>query len=107
MNVYIEDNALLELLQEGCTCSKKYKKLPKDVINGFQKAFRFISEASRIEDLYRIKSLNYERLSGNLKDYESVRCTLRWRLIFKSSQAPDSIIVTEIELIEISDHYDD
>ncbi|MEG0559111.1 MAG: hypothetical protein RR513_01180 [Muribaculaceae bacterium] len=38
---------------------------------------------------------------------ESVRCNKRWRLLFKSSTTENSIIITEIYLIEISDHYDD
>ena len=40
MNVYIEDESLRELLEYGCTSDKKYKKLTKDVINGFRKTFR-------------------------------------------------------------------
>ncbi len=107
MNVYIEDESLRELLEYGCTSDKKYKKLTKDVINGFRKTFRYLSTASRIEDLYRIKSLNYERLSGKLKEFESVRCTGRWRLIFQSYSSGDSLIITEIKLIELSNHYED
>ena len=55
----------------------------------------------------RIGSLHYERLKGDLKDFESVRCTGRWRLIFKSSTIDSSLIITDIELIEISNHYGD
>lgn len=49
------------------------------------KAYNHLRAAKRIEDLFRIGSLHYERLKGDLKDFESVRCTGRWRLIFKSS----------------------
>lgn len=101
MNIYTEDEALIELLEEGCTNDKRYKRLPKDVIKGYIKA------ATRIEDLFRIGSLHYERLKGDLKDFESVRCTGRWRLIFQSSTIDGSLIITEIELIEISNHYGD
>lgn len=85
MNIYTEDEALIELLEVGCTNDKRYKRLPKDVIKGYIKAYNHLRAAKRIEDLFRIGSLHYERLKGDLKDFESVRCTGRWRLIFKSS----------------------
>ena len=78
-----------------------------EVVKGYAKAYNHLKAAKRIEDLFRIGSLHYERLKGNLKDFESVRCNNRWRLIFKSSAIDDSLIITEIELIEISNHYGD
>ena len=30
MNIYTEDEALIELLEVGCTNDKRYKRLPKD-----------------------------------------------------------------------------
>jgi len=107
MNIYNADESLIELLEEGCTNNKKYKKLSKDVVKGFVKAINHLKAAQRIEDLFQIGSLHYERLKGDLKDYESVRCNVRWRLIFKSSAIGGSLVITEVELIEISDHYGD
>ena len=92
MNIYTEDEALIELLEVGCTNDKRYKRLPKDVIKGYIKAYNHLRAAKRIEDLFRIGSLHYERLKGDLKDFESVRCTGRWRLIFKSSTIDLSLI---------------
>lgn len=107
MNIYTEDVALIELLEQGCTNDKRYRNLPMEVVEGYVKAYNHLKAAKRIEDLFRIGSLHYERLKGNLKDFESVRCNNRWRLIFKSSAIDDSLIITEIELIEISNHYGD
>ena len=83
MNIYTEDEALIELLEVGCTNDKRYKRLPKDVIKGYIKAY------------------------NHLRAAKSVRCTGRWRLIFKSSTIDSSLIITDIELIEISNHYGD
>lgn len=105
MNITTEDNALWELYTEGRTSSKQYKRLPKEAIKGFIKAVSYMREAKRIEDLFRIKGLHYEKLIGNRKGQESVRCNDTWRLIFKSSSLDDSII-TEIQLIEITHHYE-
>lgn len=106
MNIHIEDDALTEILEYGRTNEKKYRKLPKEAIKGFVKTVNRLRAASRIEDLFRIKSLNYEALHGDLEGLESVRCTLTWRLIFRSYPKEDSIVITEISLIELSHHYD-
>lgn len=106
MNVTSEDEALLELYVNGKTSDKRYKKLPTQVIKGYKKAVDYMKAAQRIEDLFRLKGLNYEALHGNRKGQESVRCNDAWRLIFRSSPLDGSIIITEIELLEITHHYD-
>ena len=42
MNIYTEDEALIELLEVGCTNDKRYKRLPKDVIKGYIKAYNHL-----------------------------------------------------------------
>ena len=74
MNINTEDDALMELYIYGKTSDKKYKRLPAEVIKGFKKAVDYMKAASRIEDLFRFKGLNYEKLKGNRKGQESVRC---------------------------------
>ena len=106
MNVISEGKALLELYENGRTTDKRYRKLPIQAIKGYKKAVDYMRAAKRVEDLFRLKGLNYEALHGNRKGQESVRCNDAWRLIFKSSPLDGSIIVTEIELLEISHHYD-
>ena len=97
---------MLELFENGRTSSRKYRKLPIAAIKGYVKAVNKMRAATRIEDIMRDNGLRYERLQGDRKDQESVRCNDVWRLIFKSSPADGSIIITEIVLIEISHHYD-
>ena len=106
MNVTSEDEALVELFVEGKTSDKKYRKLPIGAVKGYVKAVNYMRAADSINDIIRINGLHYERLRGNRSGQESVRCNDVWRLIFRSSPADGSIIVTEIELIEISHHYD-
>lgn len=106
MNITTEDKSLLELFETGKTSKKKYKKLPKGVVKGYVKAVNKMRAATRIEDIMHDHGLQYEKLIGNRKDQESVRCNDAWRLIFKSFPKDGSIIITEINLIEISHHYD-
>ena len=106
MNITSEDEALLELYENGKTSDKRYRRLPIQVIKGYKKAVDYMRAAQRIEDLFRLKGLNYEALHGDRTGQESVRCNHTWRLIFKSSPLDGSIVITEIELLEISHHYD-
>lgn len=106
MNVTSEDAALLELYERGKTSDKRYKRLPMAAIKGYVKAVNKMRAAARIEDIMHDNGLRYERLHGDRKGQESVRCNDVWRLIFHSDSADGSLIITEIELIEISYHYD-
>lgn len=106
MQIYTENKAIVELYTTGKTSDKKYNKLPKGAIKGFIKAYNILKREDRIEGLYKHHSLNYEKLRGNLNGFESVRCDKRYRLIFKSIPKENEIIITEIKLIEITNHYD-
>lgn len=107
MKITTNNIALKELLQDGKTKDKRYKSLPKGVIKGFIKACAIISNARSIEDVMRYPLLHYERLKGNLSAYESVRCNDQYRLIFISSADENEIIITNVELLNISNHYGD
>jgi proteic killer suppression protein len=106
MNITSADEALLELFEMGKTSSKKYRRLPMAAIKGYVKAVNKMRAATRIEDIMRDRGLRYERLRGDRKGEESVRCNDVWRLIFRSYPENESIVITEIELLEISYHYD-
>lgn len=92
--------------ENGRTSDKKYRKLPVSAIKGYVKAVNKMRAAARIEDIMRDHGLHYERLLGNRKNMESVRCNDVWRLIFKSYPTDGRIIITEVELMEISHHYE-
>lgn len=106
MNVNSEDEALLELYINGKTSDKRYRSLPPQVVKGFKKAVDYMKAARRIEDLFPLKGLNYEALKGKRRGQESVRSNGAWRLIFRRSLIDESVIITNIELLEISHHYD-
>ena len=54
MNIYTEDEALIELLEVGCTNDKRYKRLPKDVIKGYIKAYNHLRAAKRSIRISRV-----------------------------------------------------
>lgn len=61
MNITFNDKALEELFETGLTKDNRYKKLSKLVVKQYIKAVNYIKAVRRIEDLYVIKSLHYEK----------------------------------------------
>lgn len=61
MNIDFKDKALEELYTSGRTKDHKYRKLAPDVIKRYAKVVNFLRSARRLEDLFLIKSLHYER----------------------------------------------
>lgn len=105
MNIRFEDSALEELYSSGTTKDRKYKKLSKDVVKQYVKAVNYIKAVRRVEDLYTIKSLHYEKKGGDLKGVEAVWINAQYRLLFHSSPDENNIIVNAL-LTEISKHYE-
>lgn len=105
MNIEFEKRALEDLYVTGKTDDRQYKCLPQDIITRYAKVVNYMRAAGRIEDLYRIGSLHYEKKSGNLKGVEAVWINDRYRLLFKSSPYSIGIIVNAL-LTEISKHYE-
>lgn len=105
MNIKFDDKALEELYVNGSTKDHKYKKLSQDVVKQYIKAVNYLKAARRVEDLYTIKSLHYEKKKGDLKSVETIWFNAQYRLFFKSSPDDKGIIVNAL-LQEISKHYE-
>lgn len=58
------------------------KKLPNEIQLIARRKLRMINNAQNVNDL-RIPPANHlEKLSGNLRDYFSIRINKRWRIVF-------------------------
>ena len=105
MNIDFENTALEELYTTGATQDHQYKRLQPNIIKQYVKVVNYIKAATRLEDLYRIKSLHYEKKKGDLNDVDAVWINNQYRLLFKSSPDETGIIVNAL-LFEISKHYE-
>ena len=105
MNIEFEDKALEELYTQGSTVDGKYRKLSKDVVKQYIKVVNFIRAARRIEDLYYIKTLHYEKKKGDLNGVDAVWINKQYRLLFNSSENEEGIVVNAL-VFEISKHYE-
>lgn len=105
MKIVFEKNYLQELYENGKTRSKKHRYQP-NVIKKYIQTIDKLKAAKNTEELYPIKSLNYEKLIGDKKGMESVRVDNKYRIEFISSKEgyePDCITICSI--IELSNHY--
>ncbi|HCY81393.1 MAG TPA: plasmid maintenance system killer protein [Xanthomarina gelatinilytica] len=105
MEITFEKDYLKELYENGKARSKKHRFQPS-VIKKYIQTVDKLRVAKNTEELYPIKSLNYEKLIGNKKGLESVRVDNKYRIEFISSvegEEPDTITICSI--IELSNHY--
>ena len=105
MTILFEDAALEELYTTGSTQDKKYARLPEDIVKRYVKVVNYLKSGRRIEDLYLIKSLHYEKKKGDLQGIEAVWINDQYRLLFRSAPNEEGIVVN-ILLCEISKHYE-
>lgn len=72
MKVEFAKEYLHELYEKGQTTDKKHRFQPQ-VVNGYVKCVKALQRVIRMEDLFLIRSLNYEKLQGDKKGLSSVR----------------------------------
>lgn len=104
MLIEFDKDYLCELFEEGRTKDKKHRFQP-EVIRGYIKCVMFLKRAENTEQLYPIRSLNYEVLQGDKKGISSVRINRQYRLEFTVREGKDEQIVTVCRLLDISNHY--
>lgn len=105
MLIEFDQDYLRELYEDGKASDKKHRFHPQ-VVRGYQKAVKALFRARRLEDLYCIKSLNYEALTGNKKGRFSVRANGKYRIEFSVRQVDGEVVATLCLLLELSNHYD-
>ena len=102
MIVVFTQDYLSELYEKGSTSDKKHRFQP-NVVRGFQKGINYLKVVNKIEDLYPIKSLNYEILTGDKKGISSIRANDKYRIEFIVDNENETITVCNI--LELSNHY--
>lgn len=105
MNIEFETEALRELYTKGTTKDSEYRRLSKDIVKRYVKVVNYLKAARRLEDLFLVKSLHYEKKKGNLDGVDVVWINDQYRLFFHSSPDDSGIIVNAL-LFEISKHYE-
>ena len=105
MIVTFNEEYLREYYEEGKSDNKKHRYQPS-VIKSYKRSIDYLKAASSKEDLYPIKSLNFEALHGNKEGLFSVRAGLQYRIEFTLTETVEEPILLICNIIELSNHYD-
>lgn len=74
----------------------KVKKLPTEIQNIGRRKLRMINNSVNLADLRIPPANRLEKLSGNLKEFYSIRINIQWRIIFKWNSGNAS----EVEIVD-------
>lgn len=105
MEITFEKEYLRDLYLTG-KADKKHRFQPQ-IVAKYRKTVDILESVSRVEDLYRFHSLNYERLSGDRQGIESVRVNDSYRIEFRTHKVISDIVVTICSITELSNHYNE
>ena len=75
---------------------ERIKKIPSEIQQVGRRKLRMINSSQSLMDLKIPPSNKLEKLSGNLKDFYSIRINDRWRIIFKW----ENNYAEEVEIID-------
>ena len=101
MDVRFLKDYLSDLYYTGKTSDKQHRYQP-EVVRKYVRVVGILDAVSRMEDLFRFNSLNFEAI-GN--DEYSVRIDYHYRLIFQMDAKPGETVLTICKLEDITNHY--
>lgn len=105
MEIIFKKDYLEQLYENGQAKNKKYN-FQKGVIKKYKNAIDKLRVANQIEELFQIKSLNYEKLKGDKNGFESIRVDKKYRIEFISSvEGEEPNCITICSIVELSNHY--
>jgi len=104
MEIIFAKEYLKELQLTGKTSDKRYRFQP-DIVKRYRKTIDRLAGARRIEDLFHIASLGYEKLTGDKKGLSSVRVSQKYRIEFEERRKGEDDYVSICNIIELSNHY--
>ena len=91
------DDEQLDRLETDALCTGGFSQ---DIVRAFRKRMQQIRAARDERDFYQIKSLHFEKLSGNREGQHSIRLNLQWRLIMEFRGEHPCKIVAIIEIVD-------
>ena len=101
MEILFEKDYLRELFYDGVTSDRHHRYQP-DIVRRYVRVINTLESVDKPSDLFRYRSLHYERLIGDKAGLESVRVNKLYRIEFKSTSEGE---ITVCNIIELSNHY--
>jgi len=104
MIISFEKEYLRDLYEKGKTDDKKHRYQP-DIVRKYKRCIDILQDASRIEALYEINSLNYKVLKGDKQGISSIRVNMQYRIEFIVTDNGIEPVATVCNILELSNHY--
>ena len=104
MVVTFEEDYLEFLYENGVSPDKKHRFQP-DIITRYQKVINLLKKAPSIEDLWPIKSLRYEVLTGDKAGRSAVSVNMQYRVEFTVTTTGTEPVLTICNILELNNHY--
>jgi toxin HigB-1 len=105
MNIVFIKSYLDDIYQGKTRKYKDYKSNPQ-LVKQYVKTVNKLKSITNIEQLYQIKSLQYEKKIGDLNGISAVWINNQYRLLFReTSTSPNSLEIDLLEIEDISKHY--
>ena len=104
MDITFEKDYLRELFYDGVTSDKHHRYQP-DIVKRYVRVVNILDSVDKPVDLFRFRSLHYEKLEGDKAGLESVRVNNQYRIEFTVRQVSSETIVTICNILELSNHY--
>ena len=101
MEIKFEKDYLRELFYDGVASDKQHRYQP-EIVRRYVRVVNILDSVEKVADLYRYRSLHYEKLLGDKKGIESVRVNDQYRIEFMSNEAGG---ITICNIIALSNHY--
>ena len=104
MEIEYNQTYLKELYETG-KCSDKKHRFQPQIVKLYQRRVDTLMAATKKEDLFPLKSLNFEALHGNREGIYSIRVDMQYRLEFTLNERSTMPRITICRLTELSNHY--
>jgi proteic killer suppression protein len=106
MEIKFKKEYLADIYQGNTSKYKEYKS-NKALVNQYIKVINKLKSITKKEQLYQIKSLRYEKLTGDLKGLSAVSVNMQYRIIFTEvASSSDELTIDIFEIEELSKHYE-
>lgn len=101
MEITFEKEYLRELFYDGKASDKQHRYQP-EIVRRYIRVVNILDSVDKPTDLFRYRSLRYEKLIGDKEGLESVRVNDQYRIEFRTSSKGE---ITICNITELSNHY--
>ena len=106
MDIKFQKEYLSDLYQGIVKPYKEFKSNPQ-LVKQYIKTINALKSVTRIEQLYQIKSLHYEKKEGDLKGVSAVYVNKQYRVLFNEvSSTSDDLKIDVFAIEDLSKHYE-